>query len=53
VRRPDITRARSTLGWAPRVSLRDGVARTVEYFRGLLGTERMRPRPAGSGSGLA
>jgi len=32
-RRPDITRARSLLGWEPRVALEDGLARTIEYFR--------------------
>lgn len=31
-RRPDITRAREQLGWAPTVSLREGLARTVSYF---------------------
>jgi dTDP-glucose 4,6-dehydratase len=30
-RRPDITRARSRLGWSPRVSVREGIARTVEW----------------------
>jgi intein/homing endonuclease len=30
VRQPDITRARQILGWEPRVSLRDGLRRTVE-----------------------
>ena len=44
VRRPDITRARSLLGWEPKVDVREGVARTVEYFRSLLDSERMRPR---------
>jgi dTDP-glucose 4,6-dehydratase len=44
VRRPDITRARELLGWEPRVGVRDGVARTIEYFRTLVGTERMQPR---------
>src|ERR1043166_847820 len=44
VRKPDITRARSMLGWEPRVTLRDGLIRTIEYFRTLLGTERMAPR---------
>jgi dTDP-glucose 4,6-dehydratase len=43
VRRPDITRARTQLGWAPRVGLREGVARTIDYFRSLQGTDRMRP----------
>ncbi|HKV52231.1 MAG TPA: UDP-glucuronic acid decarboxylase family protein [Gemmatimonadaceae bacterium] len=43
VRKPDITRARSMLGWEPAVSLRDGVARTIEYFRSL-GPERLGAR---------
>jgi dTDP-glucose 4,6-dehydratase len=32
VRRPDITRARATLGWAPTVPLREGLTRTIAYF---------------------
>ena len=36
VRRPDITKARTRLGWEPRVPVREGVARTVEYFRSVL-----------------
>ncbi len=35
-RRPDITRAREQLGWQPQVPLREGLARTVEWFRALL-----------------
>ena len=31
-RRPDIARAKAELGWEPRVRLRDGLARTVDYF---------------------
>ncbi len=34
VRRPDITRARTILGWEPRVALEDGLTRTLDYFRG-------------------
>jgi dTDP-glucose 4,6-dehydratase len=34
VRRPDITRARSLLGWEPKVDRREGMRRTLEYFRG-------------------
>ncbi|MGP8323443.1 MAG: UDP-glucuronic acid decarboxylase family protein [Methanosarcinaceae archaeon] len=33
VRRPDISRAKDVLGWEPEVGLRDGLERTVEYFR--------------------
>ncbi|MFM7102250.1 MAG: UDP-glucuronic acid decarboxylase family protein [Verrucomicrobiota bacterium] len=32
-RQPDITRARATLGWEPRVSLAEGLKSTIEYFR--------------------
>ena len=32
-RRPDITRARTELGWAPKVALRDGMEKTIAYFR--------------------
>jgi dTDP-glucose 4,6-dehydratase len=32
-RKPDITRAREILGWEPQVQLREGVERTIEYFR--------------------
>jgi len=32
-RRPDITKARDLLDWAPTVDLRDGLARTIAYFR--------------------
>ena len=44
VRKPDITRARTMLGWEPQVPLRDGLVRTIAYFRGLVGTSRMAPR---------
>jgi dTDP-glucose 4,6-dehydratase len=37
VRQPDITRARTILGWAPKVPLEDGLVRTLEYFRRKLG----------------
>jgi len=30
---PDITRAREILGWEPKVTLQEGLARTVAYFR--------------------
>ena len=34
-RQPDITLARATLGWEPKVPLAEGLARTIEYFRQL------------------
>ena len=36
-RRPDITRARTELGWEPKVQLREGIERTVEWFKDELG----------------
>ncbi|MGN6607112.1 MAG: UDP-glucuronic acid decarboxylase family protein [Jatrophihabitans sp.] len=35
-RRPDITRAQTTLGWGPTVPLDEGLARTVDHFRAKL-----------------
>jgi len=32
-RRPDLTRARTILGYEPKVSLEDGVRNTIDYFR--------------------
>jgi UDP-glucuronate decarboxylase len=36
-RRPDIGRAVELMGWSPSVALRDGLARTVEYFAAVTG----------------
>jgi dTDP-glucose 4,6-dehydratase len=44
VRKPDITRARMMLGWEPKVHVRDGLARTIEYFQQHVGTPMMAPR---------
>ncbi len=33
VRQPDITRARTLLGWEPKVGLEEGLTKTIEYFR--------------------
>jgi len=33
VRQPDITRARTLLGWEPKVSLEEGLGKTIDYFR--------------------
>jgi UDP-glucuronate decarboxylase len=40
---PDITRARTLLGWQPRVPLEEGLARTIQYFRGVLGEATSGP----------
>ncbi|GAB6019070.1 UDP-glucuronic acid decarboxylase 1 [Chamberlinius hualienensis] len=32
-RKPDITRAKTYLGWSPKIPLLDGIYKTVEYFR--------------------
>jgi len=36
VRQPDISRARALLGWEPKVSLAEGLGRTIAYFRARL-----------------
>ena len=36
-RRPDITRARAILQWEPKVSLEEGIAKTIPYFKSKLG----------------
>ena len=33
LRRPDITKARKVLGWEPKVDLREGLTKTVAYFK--------------------
>jgi dTDP-glucose 4,6-dehydratase len=50
VRKPDITRARQVIGWEPRIPVREGIARTIEYFKslaeaGVIGTRTMSGSP--------
>ncbi|HLA68407.1 MAG TPA: UDP-glucuronic acid decarboxylase family protein, partial [Bacteroidota bacterium] len=33
IRQPDITKAKEILGWSPKVPRKDGLKRTMEYFR--------------------
>jgi dTDP-glucose 4,6-dehydratase len=33
VRQPDISRARTLLGWSPKIELEEGLVKTIEYFR--------------------
>ncbi len=44
VRRPDIARARALLGWEPRVPRREGLLRTLAYFKEKLKNHVQRPR---------
>ena len=36
MRRPDIGLARENLGWEPKVPLREGLKKTIDYFDDLL-----------------
>ena len=35
-RRPDITKAKTILKWEPKVSRKEGLAKTIEYFRSII-----------------
>lgn len=35
-RKPDITLAQNTLGWAPKIQLEQGLSRTIQYFEKIL-----------------
>jgi len=41
-RKPDISQARETLGWAPSVNLNEGLAKTIEYFDSVLSGKTAR-----------
>ncbi len=43
-RRPDITKARTLLGWNPVVELREGLALSLEYFKACVDRERETTR---------
>ncbi len=45
VRKPDITRARTLLGWEPVVSLDEGLRNTIAYFRSLQEKGELKPPP--------
>ena len=50
-RRPDITRAKTYLGWAPKVKVVDGLERSIEYFRGELANSVARDKQSRHGAG--
>lgn len=37
VRQPDITRAKRVLGWEPKVDIRTGLMKTIDYFKNIYG----------------
>jgi UDP-glucuronate decarboxylase len=41
-RRPDISQAKSVLGWKPQTKLQDGLVKTIEYFDKLLSDQSVR-----------
>ncbi len=41
-RRPDITRAKECLGWSPKVALREGLAKSLDYFIACVEGEKAR-----------
>ena len=51
VRQPDIRRARELLGWEPRVSLDEGLGRTIADFERRLRSEPAPVRPGAFGGG--
>jgi len=44
-RQPDITLAREKLGWEPKVALREGLERTIQYFRSVNLDDFRAPTP--------
>ena len=44
-RKPDITLARQKLGWEPRIKLKDGLRKTVDYFRSIDFSQFRAPTP--------
>ncbi len=52
-RRPDIRRIQALLDWQPRVSLDEGLARTIEWFRRTLSPGGPGASPGSAGTGAA
>jgi UDP-glucuronate decarboxylase len=44
-RRPDITLAKQKLGWEPKVPLREGLAKTIDWFRAVKFSDFRAPTP--------
>jgi dTDP-glucose 4,6-dehydratase len=41
-RKPDITKAKALLGWEPKVPLREGLTKSLEYFKACVEAEKAR-----------
>jgi len=48
-RKPDITTAKEKIGWEPKVSVEDGLVKTIEYFTHVL-EEAGEIKPTGPGA---
>ena len=46
-RRPDIAKARRLLGWEPKISLREGLERSLSFFQSCVEREK-QPSPTAS-----
>ena len=44
-RQPDITLAKQHLGWEPKVKLREGLGRTIDYFKSIDMSQFRAPTP--------
>jgi dTDP-glucose 4,6-dehydratase len=44
-RRPDITKARTLLGWEPKLSLSEGLEKSLDYFKACVGQPALTTRP--------
>lgn len=50
VRQPDITKAKTILGWGPTVDLEAGLRTTLDYFRKKVSEQREPPASVGTGA---
>jgi UDP-glucuronate decarboxylase len=48
-RQPDISLAETTLGWRPKIALREGLVKTIAYFERLIADEARLSVPSDAG----
>ena len=44
-RKPDITLAKTKLGWEPKIKLREGLAKTIDFFKSVDMSTYRAPTP--------